>query len=320
MLPVTYQVSVPWSEVYGRAPVSDESLADCDHGDPWPIWNSEARLLEVWKSDTYPGQPLARLDVELRGGNPFVIEFTDASTGDVVEEIPALYPGRTPEQLIKGLRGWGFHDIVLVVSTAGEQTARRPPWAKGEEWMGSLVSHQGAVYTMSYEIADDFSASAIKLWRTHDGHHWEQIGLPTLGTGALERADLVQGQGQLLMKVQDMADGGSLWVSTDGVQWDRVATPVVPTHELIWTDFGWILYDAFGPDAFSVDARSWQSLEMPPVDEASIQYENGRLFLGPVGAGDSYTMWVGVPADRTGGPPAGNATECRPKCWRPGRG
>jgi hypothetical protein len=215
----------------------------------------------------------------------------------------ALYPGRTPEQLIDGLRGWGFHDIVLVVSTAGKQTARRPPWAKDEEWMGSLVSYEGAVYTMSFVVDDDFSASAIKLWRTHDGHHWEQIGLPTLGTGPLERADLVQGEGQLLMKVQDMADSGSLWVSTDGVQWERVATPIDPTHALIWTDFGWILYDAFGPDAFSVDAQKWQSLEMPSVHEAALQYENGRLFLGPVGGNDNYTMWVGAFTDLTGESP-----------------
>jgi hypothetical protein len=99
------------------------------------------------------------------------------------------------------------------------------------------------------------------------------------------------------MTARDMNDGGSLWMSTDGESWDQVTTPIAPTHELIETDFGWILFDSFGPDAFSADGRIWAPLEMPPLVEPSLEHDDGRLFLGPVGGGDHYTMWVGSLSD-----------------------
>jgi hypothetical protein len=318
LLPVSYMVTVPWGDLYGRTPPTEEVeevLGSCDQGDPWPMWNSETRQLEIRESGSYPSKPSTRLNVSVREGVPPVIEFVDDSTGALVEEIPATYPGWTAEELMKGLRGWGFEDQLFVVSSDGVPSVTTPPWAKNEVWMGSMVTLHEAAYTMSYVVADDYSATDVNLWRTDDGLDWEQIDLPALSAGPIERADLAQGDGQLLMKVQEMGGGGSLWHSTDGVGWDRVATPIAPGHEVMWTDLGWVLHDGFGPDAFSADGRVWESLDMPPLEEASLRYENDRLFLGPMGAGDTYTMWVGTPTGLTNASQGLNATACRPRCW-----
>jgi hypothetical protein len=294
VLPLTYLVTVPWGDEYGRVAGIDDF--GCDRGDPWPTWNAGTGQLEIHQADTH-GLAMARLDVELRAGDPEMIRFVDDDTGTVVKEIPASYPGWSAQEMMEEIRGWGFEDHVLVVSDGETMSVTRPPWPRSEEWMGEMVSLDGVAYTMSFDVADDYSASSINLWRTHDGRRWERLDLPSLGVGPLERADLVEVGGLLFMTIHDMSDGGSLWRSTDGESWDQVTTPISPTHQLVETDFGWILFDSFGPDAFSVDGRTWEPFEMPPLGESSLEHDDGLLFLGPMGSGEHYTMWVGRLSD-----------------------
>ena len=301
VMPMIHSMTVPWGEIYGKFPFSGfapdsetETLVD-----PWPIWNEGSQSLEIFAPGTYPGVPLARVSVDLQAGEPAMIAFRDTSTGQMIHEVPATVPGWSSEALLTALRGWGFDDLSFVVNQGGDIRVVRPPWTMGEEWTEeTFVNFGDALYTISHPLGENYSATAINLWRSEDGLNWSQLDLPQLYAGNLEYASLVAGTDQIMMRVQ--ASGGEvLWTSTDGVSWQPVDVDVIDhsrIFELQSTDFGWIM-GGYTTAAISADGTNWEAFDLPIGGDPTLQYLGGTFFLGPVQGLDHYVLWVGKLVD-----------------------
>jgi hypothetical protein len=284
IVPAVHLVDIPWSDVLGSSDVADL----------WPIWNEEAGILEIFGEGlAFSDQPAASLTVQVVDGAAPVLEFRDASSGRVVHRVSASLPGWTPQALLEGLRGWGLKDVSFLVRSGGDVTVVRPPWTMGEDWTG-IVTSGGRYYVASLPLGPEYSATAIHLWESDDGLTWTGIDVPRLWDDVLESITLASGPDGLVMMLSQTTGSSSLWSSSDGRDWSEGAVDPSLIGDPEHTSFGWLM-NAFDATAISVDGRTWEGIELPPLPgEPVVTYLGGVFFYGPEDTGDEYATWVGV--------------------------
>jgi hypothetical protein len=293
VVPVHQFAEVPWGEVLGQfeyPPDSGEMV------DPWPVWDRADQVLDLVEPGGYPGSILASYDVALTNGTPPSIEFRNIETGEVVHSVPATLSGWTSEEMLTSLRGYGLHDVSLLIGKGDELTVVRPPWPPTEEFFdtGSIVAANGRLYATSLVIGEDNDATALHLWSSENGIDWDAVELPPPPRPTFEWIELIENNGTLLIFVHD-DEGDWIWSSSDGSGWTMTELGAENFGSAVPTGFGW-MSSSFDGSQMSVsrDGTSWELITPPPLPgEPSLSSMAGLLLFGPQLVEDRPITWVG---------------------------
>ncbi|MCU1462653.1 MAG: hypothetical protein JWO37_2728 [Acidimicrobiales bacterium] len=106
-----------------------------------------------------------------------------------------------------------------VVWSSADGTAWQRAWDLGRVNLGSATTVR-FVATDAALLLFEVGTPGTRLWRTTDGTHWSQVGLPW-EDGVL--ADLASGNGHYLAAVLGKGPPDQLWSSTDAVSWTAIA-------------------------------------------------------------------------------------------------